>query len=67
MTSKAITRIAIWDEERGQLVLVRDRIGVKPLYFYQRDGRFIFASEIKAILQHPASRPMLTKNRSITT
>ena len=46
--------IAIWDEERGQLVLARDRIGVKPLYFYQQNGRFIFASEIKAILQHPA-------------
>ncbi|MGB8510816.1 MAG: hypothetical protein WCD76_20760, partial [Pyrinomonadaceae bacterium] len=46
--------IALWDEERAQLVLVRDRIGVKPLYFYQRDGRIIFASEIKAILAHPA-------------
>ncbi|HSS21912.1 MAG TPA: asparagine synthase (glutamine-hydrolyzing) [Pyrinomonadaceae bacterium] len=46
--------IAIWDEERGQLVLARDRIGVKPLYFYHQNGRFIFASEIKAILQHPA-------------
>lgn len=46
--------IAIWDEEREQLVLVRDRIGVKPLYFYHKDGRFIFASEIKAILQHPS-------------
>lgn len=49
--------IAIWDEEREQLVLVRDRIGVKPLYFYHKDGRFIFASEIKAILQHPAVTP----------
>src|SRR5688500_18959425 len=46
--------IAIWDARAQQLVLVRDRIGVKPLYFYQQDGRFIFASEIKAILQHPA-------------
>jgi len=46
--------IALWDEAKQQLVLVRDRIGVKPLYFYHRDGRFIFASEIKAILQHPA-------------
>ena len=46
--------ICIWDARRERLVLVRDRIGVKPLYFYQRDGRFIFASEIKAILQHPA-------------
>lgn len=45
--------IAIWDAAREHLVLVRDRIGVKPLYYYHRDGRFIFASEIKAILQHP--------------
>jgi asparagine synthase (glutamine-hydrolysing) len=49
--------IALWDEEREQLVLVRDRVGVKPLYFYQKDGRFIFASEIKAILAHPSVTP----------
>lgn len=49
--------IALWDARARQLVLVRDRIGVKPLYFYHRDGRFIFASEIKAILQHPAVTP----------
>ncbi|MDQ3820324.1 MAG: asparagine synthase (glutamine-hydrolyzing) [Acidobacteriota bacterium] len=46
--------ICIWDARRARLTLVRDRIGVKPLYFYHKDGRFIFASEIKAILQHPA-------------
>jgi asparagine synthase (glutamine-hydrolysing) len=46
--------IAIWDGERERLVVARDPVGVKPLYFYQRDGRFIFASEIKAILAHPA-------------
>src|SRR5262249_50038889 len=45
------------DANKEQLVLVRDRIGVKPLYFYHKDGRFIFASEIKAILQHPAVTP----------
>src|SRR5437868_354933 len=49
--------IALWDARKEQLVLVRDRIGVKPLYFYHKDGRFIFASEIKAILQHPAVTP----------
>jgi asparagine synthase (glutamine-hydrolysing) len=49
--------IALWDTEREQLVLARDRVGVKPLYFYHQDGRFIFASEIKAILRHPAVTP----------
>ncbi len=49
--------IALWDAKQERLVLVRDRVGVKPLYFYQKDGRFIFASEIKSILQHPAVTP----------
>jgi asparagine synthase (glutamine-hydrolysing) len=53
--------IAIWDADRERLVLARDRAGVKPLYFYQRDGRFIFASEIKAILQHPALTPEVSE------
>jgi asparagine synthase (glutamine-hydrolysing) len=41
---------AIWDCERKKLVLARDRIGIKPLYFTKTNGRFVFASEIKAIL-----------------
>jgi asparagine synthase (glutamine-hydrolysing) len=46
--------IAIWDETRKRLVVARDRIGIKPLYYTFADGNFIFGSEIKAILQHPS-------------
>lgn len=42
---------AIWDSTRRKLFIARDRIGIKPLYYYTREGRFIFASELKAILQ----------------
>jgi asparagine synthase (glutamine-hydrolysing) len=45
--------IAIWDEEKQELFASRDRIGVKPFYYYYKDGIFIFGSEIKSILQHP--------------
>jgi asparagine synthase (glutamine-hydrolysing) len=42
---------AIWDEEKKELFLARDRIGIKPLYYYLKDGRLIFGSEIKSILE----------------
>ena len=42
--------IALWDERRGRLLLARDRLGEKPVYFTERDGSFRFASEIKALL-----------------
>jgi asparagine synthase (glutamine-hydrolysing) len=45
---------ALWDERRRRLLLARDRMGEKPLYFTQlRDGTFLFASELKALLTHP--------------
>jgi asparagine synthase (glutamine-hydrolysing) len=47
---------AIWDRKQRRLFLTRDRVGIKPLYYYARDGRFLFASEIKAILAHPEAR-----------
>src|SRR5881398_2094187 len=53
--------IAIWDAERERLVLVSDRAGVKQLYFYHQNCRLIFASEIKAILQHPAVTPEMNE------
>lgn len=42
---------ALWDNEKNKLFLVRDRFGVKPLYYCFKDGFLIFASEIKSILQ----------------
>jgi asparagine synthase (glutamine-hydrolysing) len=44
---------AIWDRRRKQLFLVRDRLGIKPVYYYQGKDFFVFASEIKSLLQHP--------------
>lgn len=41
---------AIWDKNKRQLFCVRDRLGEKPFYYCTKDGRFIFASEIKGIL-----------------
>jgi len=45
---------ALWDNKNKRLFLARDRIGIKPLYYYNNKGKFIFASEIKAILQDKA-------------
>lgn len=39
---------AIWEEQKNKLTLCRDRVGVKPLYWYLKDGVFLFASELKA-------------------
>lgn len=43
----------LWDQRRRRFVLVRDRLGIKPLYYYQAGSKLIFASEIKSILEHP--------------
>ena len=50
---------AVWDGARREFFLARDRIGIKPLYYYWREGRFIFASEIKAIFRDPKVTPSL--------
>ena len=44
---------AVWDEKRRRLLVARDRLGVKPLYYAEVDGRLLFASELKSILQLP--------------
>ena len=53
--------LAIWDSTKRQLFLARDRVGIKPLYFADVDGVFIFASEIKALFKHPGLSPRLDR------
>lgn len=45
--------MAVWDTERQQLTLIRDRLGIKPLYVYARAGVVLFGSELKALIAHP--------------
>lgn len=44
---------ALWDRDRRQLFLSRDRFGKKPLYYFQQAGTFGFSSELTSLLQHP--------------
>ncbi|MGE3522679.1 MAG: asparagine synthase (glutamine-hydrolyzing) [Candidatus Dadabacteria bacterium] len=43
----------IWDRKKKKLLLLRDRAGVKPLYYYRKNGLFLFGSELKALMEHP--------------
>jgi asparagine synthase (glutamine-hydrolysing) len=52
---------AIWDRQRQELFLARDRYGIKPLYYTMRGNTFLFGSEIKAMLAHPACQVELDK------
>lgn len=51
--------LALWDPEKEELLLARDRIGIKPLYYTHQQGVFAFSSEIKALLRLPWVRAEL--------
>ena len=53
--------IALWDEKKKRLWLVRDRLGIKPIYYTVQNGTLIFGSEIKAILAHPEVKKKLNE------
>ncbi len=53
---------AIWEEKNKKLLLCRDRIGVKPLYWYAKDGVFLFASELKAFHEFPGFDKTINQN-----
>lgn len=54
--------LALWDLKHRKLVLVRDRIGIKPLYLWQQSGTLLFASTPKAFFGHPHFEPKINGN-----
>ena len=54
--------LVIADTRRGAVHLLRDRVGIKPLYWAQRGTTVLFASEAKAFLAHPAFRAEIDPN-----
>ena len=54
-----IFAFAVWEKHRRRLFFARDRMGVKPFFYTQKDDDFIFASEIKALLAHPMVEPVI--------
>ena len=54
-----IFAFGIWREEKKDLFMARDRMGVKPLFFTAQESRIIFGSEIKALLAHPDVMPVI--------
>ena len=51
--------IALWDKAKQRLLLIRDRVGIVPLFYTQQDGRILFGSEVKALLTALKESPSL--------
>lgn len=56
-----IFAFAIWDEKDQKVFIARDRLGVKPLFYSENNGGFLFGSEIKSLLAHPDVKPQLSR------
>ncbi len=60
--SRGMFAFALWDREKHELYLARDRIGEKPLYYGYQRGVFLFGSELKALKAHPAFEGVVDRN-----
>ena len=56
--------IALYDKQEKALYIFRDRLGVKPIYYSFQNGKFVFASELKALLQFPDWKNNRKKNQT---
>jgi asparagine synthase (glutamine-hydrolysing) len=59
---KGMFSFVIYDKEQHKITAVRDRVGVKPLFYYLHDGLFMFSSELKSFHQHPKFNKTINKN-----
>lgn len=61
-TFEGMFALGLWDREQRVLTLARDRFGEKPLYYGERNGTFLFASELKALAQHERFSPEIDRD-----
>jgi asparagine synthase (glutamine-hydrolysing) len=54
--------LALWDELEGRLLLARDRLGIKPLYYAESDGSLAFASEVRSVLTSGILQPRVNES-----